>query len=60
MARVDGMSATMRMSQPFPNVWLPEAIAMRFGMTMAMGDFDAKYDVRYRDHREAVTGVRIR
>jgi hypothetical protein len=60
LARVDDMTATMRMSQPFPGVWLPQGIDMRFAMTLAMGSFDARYDVRYRDHKEAVTGVRIR
>ncbi|MGE0445215.1 MAG: hypothetical protein AB7P99_08295 [Vicinamibacterales bacterium] len=60
LARMDDISATMRMGQPFPGVWLPDRIDMRFAMTLAMGTFDARYDVRYRDHKEAVTGARIR
>ncbi|HEY6359648.1 MAG TPA: hypothetical protein VIX63_01020, partial [Vicinamibacterales bacterium] len=29
-ARVDGLEASMRMGQPFPGVWLPRTIAIRF------------------------------
>src|ERR1043166_3312812 len=47
MVRIDDMMASMRMAQPFPDVWLPDAIAMRFRMTLAVGDVSGFYDVRY-------------
>ena len=60
MARVDEISASMRMGEAFSGVWLPETIAMRFGMTLAIGTVEARYDVGYRDYREAVTAARLR
>ena len=60
MARVEEISASMRMGEAFTGVWLPESIAMRFGMTLAIGTVAARYDVGYHDYREAVTAARLR
>ena len=49
MARVDEITASMRMGEAFTGVWLPEAIAMRFGMTLAIGSVAARYDVGCHD-----------
>src|SRR5205085_2761632 len=35
--RLDQLRASMRMTEAFPGVWLPDTIAMRFGMTLAVG-----------------------
>jgi hypothetical protein len=59
-ARVDDVRASMKMSQPFPDVWLPETIAMRFRMTLAIGEVAARYDVAYHDYRLAEVRSRIR
>jgi hypothetical protein len=59
IVRVDGITAAMRMTQPFPGVWLPASIGMQFGMTMAVGSVDARYDVAYHDYRLATTGGRV-
>jgi len=59
MARVDEITASMRMGEAFTGVWLPETIGMRFGMTLAIGTVAARYDVGYHDYKEAVTGARI-
>ena len=59
MARIDQISASMRMGEAFTGVWLPEAITMRFGMTLAIGTVAARYDVGYHDYKEAVTGARL-
>jgi hypothetical protein len=59
LARVEEISASMRMGEAFSGVWLPEAIAMRFGMTLAIGSVAARYDVGYHDYREAVTAARL-
>jgi hypothetical protein len=60
LARLDRLQALMRMGQPFPDVWLPDTIAMRFGMTLAIGDVAARYDVHYRDYRLATVTTQIR
>ena len=60
IVRLDDLRASMRMVQPFPNIWLPDTIAMRFAMTLALGTMDARYDVRYHDYREATVKTRVR
>jgi hypothetical protein len=60
MARVDEIEASMRMREAFAGVWLPDTVAMRFGMTLAIGSVAARYDVGYHDYKEAVTGARVR
>jgi len=60
VARVDDMKATMRMGQPFPGVWLPKDIEMRFRMTLAAGALDARYLVAYHDYRQADVTYKVR
>jgi hypothetical protein len=60
LVRVDEMKASMKMSQPFPNVWLPASIDMRFRVTLAIGSVSARYDVSYLDYRLAEVTTRIR
>jgi hypothetical protein len=60
LARVDDVKATMRMGQPFPDVWLPRDIEMRFRMTIATGAFDARYLVQYHDYRQADVTYKVR
>ncbi len=59
IARVAGMDATMRMSQPFPGVWLPEAIALSAKVTLATGTLDARYTVDYHDYRLANVTIKV-
>jgi hypothetical protein len=59
LVRFDSMRATMQMAEPFPGVWLPASINMRFRMTLAAGPFEARYDVKYTDYRLAETSGRI-
>mgnify|MGYP003575817334 FL=1 len=57
LVRIDGLTATMQMSEPFPNVWLPASIGMRFRLTTAGGPLEGRYDVKYTDYRlPTVTG----
>jgi hypothetical protein len=51
LVRIDGLRATMQMSEPFPGVWLPASISMRFRMRLAAGPFDGRYDVKYSNYR---------
>jgi hypothetical protein len=60
IVRVSSTRATMQMGEPFPNVWLPDSVAMRFRLTSAAGPLEAKYDVDYRDYRLPTTSGRIR
>jgi len=60
LARVDEMQATMRMAQPFPGVWLPSAIDMRFGLTLAVGSVEGTYRVAYHDYKQADVAYRIK
>jgi hypothetical protein len=60
LVRLDELKASMKMSQPFPSVWLPGTIDMRFRMTTALGDVAAKYDVEYRDYRLAEVTAKIK
>jgi hypothetical protein len=60
IVRVDGLKASMRMSEPFPGVWLPRSVGMRFELATAMGGVNAKYDVEYYDYRLAAVTTRIR
>ena len=60
LVRVDEMKASMKMLQPFPNVWLPGTIDMRFLVTTAMGSIEASYEVEYQDYRLAEVTTRIK
>ena len=59
LVEVDAMRATMTMTQAFPDVWLPESIDMRAGLQLAIGTFDIRYRVDYRDYRLAETSGRL-
>lgn len=60
IVRLDDLQASMRMGQPFNGVWLPDTIAMQFGMTLAIGAVTGQYAVHYRDYRLADVKTRIR
>ena len=60
LMRFDEMRASMRMREAFPNVWLPDTVAMAFGLTSALGDVAARYDVKYHDYKLAEVKARVR
>jgi hypothetical protein len=60
IVRVDDLKASMRMSQPFPDVWLPATIEMHVGMMTALGSIAGTYDVTYHDYRLAEVTTRIK
>lgn len=53
LVKVDTVNASMTMSQPFPDVWLPKAIDINVALTLAIGQFEFKQAVAYHDYREA-------
>ena len=60
LMRVSDLQATMRMGQPFPEVWLPRNIEMRFGMMLALGAVDATYQVDYFNYKQADVTYKIK
>jgi hypothetical protein len=62
LVRVDSLRASMTMSQPFPDVWLPRAVDVSGSATFAAGPIDLHYALAYHDYRQAdvKTKVRIR
>jgi hypothetical protein len=51
LVHIDDLKATMTMTQPFPDVWLPNALEMSLAGTLAVGQFDMRYSVDYHDYR---------
>ena len=41
-------------------MWLPDTVNMAFGMTTALGDIGARYDVKYHDYKLAEVKTRVR
>ena len=53
LAQVEELRASMTMGEPFPDVWLPRALDMRFTVALAVGQFDMNYTLDYHDYRRA-------
>ncbi|HJR60138.1 MAG TPA: FtsQ-type POTRA domain-containing protein [Vicinamibacterales bacterium] len=60
LVRVDSMRASMGMFQPFPGVWLPRGIDISAGITLANGSYEASYQRRFADYRQADVKSKIR
>ena len=60
LMRVSDLQATMRMGQPFPGMWLPRNLEMRFGMMLALGAVDATYQVEYLNYKQADVTYKIK
>lgn len=58
--RLDDLTASMTMRQPFPGVWLPARIDMRATLSLATGTYEATATRTYANYREAETGGRVR
>jgi hypothetical protein len=59
LAHVNDVHASMTMSQPFPDVWLPKALDMAASVTLAVGQFDVHYGLDYHDYRRADVAVKF-
>jgi len=59
LVHVDTAQASMTMSQPFKDVWLPGAIDVHVGLTMASGEIAFRESVSYRDYREATVTSKV-
>jgi hypothetical protein len=58
--RVTDLRASMTMSQPFKEVWLPRDVDFYFEGMFAVGPFDGRYHIEYSDYRQATTSGRIK
>lgn len=58
--RVDDLTASMTMGEPFPGIWLPKAVDARMALGLALGRVEARYDISYVDYKEAGVAVRVR
>jgi hypothetical protein len=56
---VDKVTASMTMSQPFPDVWLPKSIDVRVAMTLAIGQLNFAQTVAYTNYREANVASKV-
>ena len=58
--RMEDLKASMTMSQPFKDVWLPRDVDILFKAMLALGTIDIRYRLEYVDYKEATTSGRIR
>jgi hypothetical protein len=58
--RVDDITASMTMGEPFPGVWLPRQVDAAIAFDTAAGRLAARYDILYADYKEAGVTVRVR
>jgi hypothetical protein len=59
LVQVDTVKASMTMGQPFPGVWLPNDIDIDVALTLAIGRFEFRQAVDYRDYREASVASKV-
>jgi len=57
--RLEDLKASMTMSQPFKDVWLPHDVDLLLSAMLAVGKFDIHYHLDYVDYQEASTSGRI-
>jgi hypothetical protein len=53
LLRLDTVRASMTMSQPFPDIWLPRDLEIKVAADVAAGRFDLRWAVDYHDYRQA-------
>ncbi len=60
LVQLDALNAAMKMREAFPGVWLPDTINLGFGMSVALGEVNARYDVKYHEYKLADVKTRLR
>jgi hypothetical protein len=60
IVRVDEITASMEMGQPFPEIWLPRAIRIALDFSTAAGELKGRFETEYHDYRLASVSTRIR
>jgi hypothetical protein len=59
LVHVSDLKATMKMAQPFPDVWLPDALDVDVSLTLAVGQFDLHYGLDYHDYRQPQVTTKV-
>ena len=59
LVHVNDLKASMTMGQPFPDVWLPNALELAMSGTLAVGQFDLRYRLDYHDYRRPDVTSRV-
>ena len=59
LVKVDTVKASMTMSQPFADVWLPRGIDVNVALVLAIGQFDFREAVSYHHYREATVTTKV-
>jgi hypothetical protein len=59
LAQINDLKATMTMGQPFPEVWLPNALEFVMSGTLAVGQFDLRYRLDYHDYRQPEVTTKV-
>jgi Omp85 superfamily domain len=60
LVKVDDIRASMSMGQPFPGVWLPRAMEIHGGVTLANGSYEATYLRNFSEYRQADVTMKLR
>jgi len=59
LVKIDDIRASMTMGQPFPGVWLPRAMNIHAGVTLAMGSYEASYGRTFTNYRVGEVKTKI-
>jgi hypothetical protein len=51
LVHISDFRATMKVGQPFPDVWLPTNLDVNLALAAAFGQLDVKYGLEYHDYR---------
>lgn len=60
LVHVDEITASMNMSQPFPDVWLPRDMQIDAALSFVGGQFYLHYGLEYHDYRQADVSSKIK
>jgi hypothetical protein len=60
LMRIDEVTASMNMGQPFPDVWLPRDLQIDAAMSIVSGQYYVHYGVEYHDYRQADVTSKIK
>jgi hypothetical protein len=52
LVHVSDVKATMKVAQPFPDIWLPDSLDVNVALQMAFGQFELRYTLDYHDYRQ--------
>jgi hypothetical protein len=59
LVHVSDAKATMKVAEPFPDVWLPDSLDVDVALTVAIGQFDLHYGLDYHDYRQPDVTTRV-